>query len=61
MYSAGRSIEGAKVAFPVEEITIAGNLNQMLRQIEMVGNDLVLRGRVAAPTLKIARMTVAGH
>jgi PmbA protein len=49
------------VAFPVEEITIAGNLNQMLPQIEMVGNDLVLRGRVAAPTLKIARMTVAGH
>ncbi|MGH7363311.1 MAG: TldD/PmbA family protein, partial [Candidatus Methylomirabilales bacterium] len=59
--AAGLWIEGGEVAFPVEEITIAGNLNQMLRQIEMVGNDLVLRGRVAAPTLKIARMTVAGH
>ncbi|MBI3080377.1 MAG: TldD/PmbA family protein [candidate division NC10 bacterium] len=59
--AAGLWIEGGEVAYPVEEITIAGNLNQMLRQIEMVGNDLVLRGRVAAPTLKIARMTVAGH
>ena len=45
----------------MEEITIAGNLHAMLRQIEMVGDDLVLRGRFAAPTLKIARMTVAGH
>ena len=59
--AAGLWIEGGEVAYPVEEITIAGNLNQMLRQIEMVGNDLVPRGRVAAPTLKIARMTVAGH
>ena len=59
--AAGLWIEGGEIAYPVEEITIAGNLNQMLRQIEMVGNDLVLRGRVAAPTLKIARMTVAGH
>lgn len=59
--AAGLWIEGGEVAFPVEEITIAGNLNQMLRQIEMVGSDLVLRGRVAAPTLKIARMTIAGH
>ncbi|MCI0370103.1 MAG: TldD/PmbA family protein [candidate division NC10 bacterium] len=59
--AAGLWIERGEVAFPVEEITIAGNLTEMLRQIEMVGNDLVLRGRVAAPTLKIARMTVAGH
>ncbi|MGH7361461.1 MAG: TldD/PmbA family protein, partial [Candidatus Methylomirabilales bacterium] len=59
--AAGLWIEGGEVAYPVEEITIAGNLNHMLRQIEMVGNDLVPRGRVAAPTLKIARMTVAGH
>jgi PmbA protein len=59
--AAGFWIEGGEVAYPVEEITIAGNLNEMLRQIEMVGHDLVLRGRFAAPTLKIGRMTVAGH
>jgi PmbA protein len=33
----------------------------MLDHIEMVGNDLVFRGRTAAPTLKIGRMTIAGN
>ena len=59
--AAGLWIEGGEIVYPVEEVTIAGNLNEMLRQVEMVGTDLVLRGRFAAPSLKIARMTVAGH
>lgn len=54
-------IENGALAYPVEEITIAGNLLAMLRDIEMVGRDLVFRDQTAAPTLKIARMTVAGH
>jgi PmbA protein len=54
-------IDNGKLAYPVEEITIAGNLHDMLHQIDMVGNDLVFRGRTAAPTLKIARMTIAGN
>ncbi len=54
-------IENGKLAYPVEEITIAGNLKDMLLGIEMVGNDLTFRGSVVAPTLKIRRMTVAGH
>jgi PmbA protein len=58
--AAGLWIEKGKLAYPVEEVTIAGNLKDMLRNIEMVGNDLELRGRVAAPTIKISRMTVAG-
>jgi PmbA protein len=58
--AAGLWIEKGKLAYPVEEVTIAGNLKDMLRNIDMVGNDLELRGRVAAPTLKISRMTVAG-
>jgi PmbA protein len=53
-------IENGELTYPVEEITIAGNLNTMLQQIEMVGNALEWRGSVVAPTLKIARMTVAG-
>ncbi|MFN3680936.1 MAG: TldD/PmbA family protein [Nitrospira sp.] len=53
-------IENGELAFPVEEITVAGNLKQMFQDIEMVGNDLVFRGRIASPTLKIAEMTVAG-
>ncbi|OGQ80210.1 MAG: peptidase [Deltaproteobacteria bacterium RIFCSPLOWO2_12_FULL_60_19] len=57
----GLWIEKGKLAYPVEEITIAGNLKEMLCNIEMVGNDLELRGRIAAPTVKISRMTVAGN
>jgi PmbA protein len=53
-------IENGELTYPVEEITIAGNLKQMLMNIEMVGNDLEFRGRIAAPTVKISKMTVAG-
>ena len=45
----------------MEEITIAGNLKQMFKDIELVGSDLVFRGRIASPTLKIAEMMVAGN
>lgn len=54
-------IENGELAYPVEEITIAGNLKQMFRDIELIGSDLVFRGRIASPTLKIAEMTVAGN
>lgn len=54
-------IEGGELAYPVEEITIAGNLRKMLQDIEMVGRDLGFRDQTAAPTLKIARLTVAGQ
>jgi PmbA protein len=59
--AAGMWIENGALAYPVEEITIAGNLLTMLRDIEMVGNDLTIRNALAAPSLKIARMTVAGR
>jgi PmbA protein len=58
--AAGIWIEKGKPAYPVEEVTIAGNLKEMLANIEMVGRDLEFRGRIAAPTLKISRMMVAG-
>ncbi|MDD5558802.1 TldD/PmbA family protein [Candidatus Methylomirabilis sp.] len=54
-------IEKGELTYPVQEITIAGNLKEMLLGIEMVGNDLSFRQSVVAPTLKIRRMTVAGH
>ncbi|MGA6826031.1 TldD/PmbA family protein [Nitrospira sp. NS4] len=54
-------IENGELAYPVEEITIAGNLKEMFKDIEMVGNDLVFRGRVASPTLKLAELMVAGN
>ena len=59
--AAGLWIENGELAYPVEELTIAGNLRGMLRDIEMVGNDLAFRDAVASPTLKIGRMTVAGR
>jgi PmbA protein len=63
-YSRGASgfwIEGGELAYPVEEITIAGNLKDMFAGIEMIGSDLVLRGRIASPTVKIIEMMVAGN
>ncbi len=59
--AAGLWIENGEIAHPVEEITIAGNLLDMLTAIDAVGNDLLWLGRVAAPTLRVARMTVAGE
>jgi PmbA protein len=58
--AAGIWIENGELTVPVEEVTIAGNLKDMFQNIEMVGNDLEMRGRIAAPTLKISQMTVAG-
>jgi PmbA protein len=58
--AAGLWIENGELAYPVEEITIAGNLKDMFQNIEMVGNDLEMRGRIASPTVKISQMTVAG-
>lgn len=54
-------VENGELTHPVEEVTIAGNLQQILKDIEMVGNDLEFRGRVASPTVKIRKMMVAGH
>ena len=56
----GMWIDNGELAYPVEEITIAGNLLEMFRAIEGVGNDLVFRNRTAAPTVLVGRMTVAG-
>ncbi len=56
----GLWIDNGELGYPVEEITVAGNLLEMFRAIEGVGNDLVLRDRAAAPTVLIGRMTVAG-
>jgi PmbA protein len=58
--AAGLWIDRGELAYPVEEVTIAGNLRDMLAGIEMVGNDLVFRGSTSAPTVKVSRMTVAG-
>lgn len=57
--SSGIWIEDGKLTFPVEEITTASTMQEMLKNIEMVGNDLEFRGRYAAPTMKISKMVVS--
>ncbi len=58
--AAGLWIRNGELAFAVSEVTIAGNLNGMLRGIDAIGNDLEFRGSVAAPTIKMGEMTVGG-
>jgi PmbA protein len=59
--AAGLWIRDGELAFPVSEVTIAGNLKQMLMDLEAVGSDLDFRGSIASPTLLIREMTVAGN
>lgn len=56
----GLWIRNGELAFPVSGITIAGNLRQMLMDIEAIGSDLEFRGSVAAPTLLVRELTVGG-
>ena len=63
-YSRGASgfwIENGELAYPVQEVTIAGNLKQMFQAIESIGNDLVFRGKLASPTIRIRDMMVGGN
>ena len=62
-YSRGATglwIEKGQLTHAVEEITIAGNLTEMLMNLTAIGNDLEFRSAVAAPTLRIDGMTIAG-
>jgi len=56
----GHWIENGRLTHPVHEITIAGNLREMLMDVDAVGSDLVFRGASASPTIRIKRMTVSG-
>jgi PmbA protein len=62
-YSRGATglwIENGALTHAVEEVTIAGNLAEMLKNVTAIGNDLEFRGAVASPTLRIDGMTIAG-
>jgi len=62
-YSRGATglwIESGQLTHAVEEVTIAGNLAEMLKNVTAIGNDLEFRGAVASPTLRIDGMTIAG-
>lgn len=58
--AAGLWIENGELTYPVEEVTIAGTLPEMLNHIAAIGSDLEFRSALAAPTLLIEGLTVAG-
>ncbi len=62
-YSRGASgfwVEHGEIAFPVEEITIAGNLKEIFQGILAVGSDVIVRGSKQCGSVLINRMTIAG-
>lgn len=58
--AAGYWVENGEIAYPVEEITIAGNLREMFKGITAVGNDVVVRGSRQSGSILIDSMTIAG-
>jgi PmbA protein len=63
-YSRGASgmwISGGEFAYPVEEITVAGNLKDLFFNISEIASDLEFRGAVAAPTIRVDGLTVGGE
>jgi PmbA protein len=58
--AAGLWIEHGELAYPVSEINVSGNLTQMLRDVDMVGEDLVFRSGTAAPTFRMRKLVVSG-
>lgn len=58
--AAGYWVENGEIQYPVEEVTIAGNLNDMFKSIVAVGNDVDLRGNTRTGSILISEMTLAG-
>jgi PmbA protein len=58
--AAGYWVEGGEIRFPVEEITIAGNLKDMFHSIAAIGSDVLVRGGRSCGSILIDGMTIAG-
>jgi len=58
--ASGFWIEDGELAFPVSEVTISLNVDELWQRIDAVGDDLDLRSSTAAPTLRVSSMTIAG-
>ncbi|HKS56104.1 MAG TPA: metalloprotease PmbA [Steroidobacteraceae bacterium] len=59
--AAGFWVENGAIAYPVHEITIAGNLREMFRRVVAVGNDVDTRGGIRTGSVLIEQMTIAGE
>lgn len=58
--ASGFWIEGGELTYPVSEVTISLNLDDLLKRIDGVANDLDMRTSTAAPTFRVSAMTIAG-
>jgi PmbA protein len=56
----GMWIDGGMVAYPVRGVTIAGNMNEFLRDISAVANDLKFHSRCGAPSVLLSELTISG-
>jgi len=59
--AAGYWVEGGQIAYPVEEITIAGNLKDMFRGIAAIGSDVIVRSGRSCGSILLENMTIAGE
>ncbi|HZP80698.1 MAG TPA: TldD/PmbA family protein [Chthonomonadaceae bacterium] len=58
--ASGVWIENGALAYPVEEVTIAGTMENILQGIERIGTDLIFNSSVVSPTFQVAEMTISG-
>jgi PmbA protein len=59
--AAGFWVENGAIVYPVDEVTVAGNLSQMYRDIRAIGSDVDVRGGIRSGSVLIEPMTIAGH
>ena len=62
-YSRGANgiwIENGELTYPVQEVTVSGNLLEMLRGIDAIGDDLDFRASTVAPTIRFSELVVSG-
>lgn len=59
--ASGMWIKDGELAFPVHEVTIAGNMLDMMQDVEQVANDAKFMSSIVSPTFKIAEMTISGR
>jgi PmbA protein len=59
--AAGFLIENGELTQPVSEVTISLGLDEILKRIDAIGNDLDMRTSTASPTLRVSAMTIAGR
>jgi PmbA protein len=59
--AAGFWVEAGEIAYPVDEVTVAANLREVLKDIQCIGDDVDERGNIRAPSILLGAMTVASQ